>query len=45
MLVQELDGYCEELLEKVFGESVNFEVSDAIGKLEYLKLVLKVSRY
>lgn len=42
-LVQKLDEYCEDLLEKVFGEAVNFEVSDALRKLEYLKLVSKVS--
>ncbi|GAQ80344.1 hypothetical protein KFL_000520150 [Klebsormidium nitens] len=38
---EELDGCCEDLLENVFGEAVNFEVSDAIGKLEHLKLVSK----
>ncbi|CAI0555810.1 unnamed protein product [Linum tenue] len=35
---QELDGRCEDLLKAEFGENCNFDVDDALQKLEKLKI-------
>jgi predicted DsbA family dithiol-disulfide isomerase len=40
--LQELDEQCEELLEEEFQEKTNFEVSDALQKLEKLSIISKV---
>ncbi|TKY46250.1 Glycerophosphodiester phosphodiesterase gde1 [Spatholobus suberectus] len=44
---QELDQWCEELIREEFGKSCNFEVDDAIQKLEKLGIVTKdiIGRY
>ncbi|KAK7271072.1 hypothetical protein RJT34_26678 [Clitoria ternatea] len=44
---QELDKLCEEILKEEFGETCNFDVDDAIEKLEKLGIVTKdvISRY
>jgi len=44
---QDLDLRCEELLKDEFGESCNFEVDDAVQKLEKLGIVSRdtVGRY
>lgn len=39
---QELDQWCEELIREEFGESCNFDVDDAVQKLEKLGIVTKV---
>ncbi|KAH7577116.1 hypothetical protein JRO89_XS01G0207200 [Xanthoceras sorbifolium] len=36
---QELDQHCEELIKKEFGENCNFDVDDAVQKLQKLKIV------
>ncbi|PON50488.1 hypothetical protein TorRG33x02_314140 [Trema orientale] len=36
---QDLDGRCEELIKEEFGESCNFDVDDAVQKLEKLGIV------
>ncbi|KAK2665997.1 hypothetical protein Ddye_004571 [Dipteronia dyeriana] len=36
---QELDQHCEEFIKQAFGESCNFDVDDAIQKLQKLKIV------
>ncbi|KAE8662923.1 UPF0496 protein [Hibiscus syriacus] len=38
---KELDQRCEDLLREEFGESCNFDVDDALAKLEKLKVVNK----
>ncbi|KAK8618998.1 hypothetical protein V6N13_132968 [Hibiscus sabdariffa] len=38
---KELDQWCEDLLREEFGESCNFDVDDALDKLEKLKVVTK----
>ncbi|XP_039025939.1 uncharacterized protein LOC120159420 [Hibiscus syriacus] len=38
---KELDQRCEDLLQEEFGESCNFDVDDALAKLEKLKVVNK----
>ncbi|CAI0555754.1 unnamed protein product [Linum tenue] len=38
---QELDGRCEDLLKAEFGENCNFDVDDALQKLEKLKIISK----
>ena len=42
-MVQELDRRCEELLRDDFGEDCNFEIDDAIQKLEKLGIVTRVN--
>ncbi|CAN1295915.1 hypothetical protein LINPERPRIM_LOCUS22985 [Linum perenne] len=44
---QDLDFRCEELLKEEFGESCNYDVDDAVDKLEKLGIVAKdsLSRY
>ncbi|KAJ4974396.1 hypothetical protein NE237_007570 [Protea cynaroides] len=44
---QDLDRRCEELIEEEFGEKCNFEVDDAVQKLEKLGIVGKdtIGRY
>ncbi|XP_058758920.1 uncharacterized protein LOC131647460 isoform X2 [Vicia villosa] len=42
---QELDRRCEELLRKEFNESCNFDVDDAVHKLEKLGIVTRVGSY
>jgi len=39
---QELDQWCEDLIREEFGESCNFDVDDAVQKLEKLGIVTKV---
>lgn len=39
---QELDQWCEELIREEFGESCNFDVDDAVKKLEKFGIVTKV---
>lgn len=41
--IQDLDYRCEELLESEFGEKCNFDVVDAVSKLEGLGIVLRDS--
>lgn len=41
--IQDLDYRCEELLESEFGEKCNFDVVDAVSKLERLGIVLRDS--
>lgn len=43
-VMQELDEACEELLEEEFEETTNFEVSDALQKLEKLSIVNRVRK-
>ncbi|KAE8696144.1 Aminopeptidase isoform 1 [Hibiscus syriacus] len=38
---KELDQRCEELLKEEFGESCNFDVDDALAKLQNLKVLTK----
>ncbi|KAG4125165.1 hypothetical protein ERO13_D10G081466v2 [Gossypium hirsutum] len=38
---KELDQRCEDLLREEFGESCNFDVDDALAKLEKLKVISK----
>ncbi|MBA0628173.1 hypothetical protein Godav_022940 [Gossypium davidsonii] len=38
---KELDKRCEDLLREEFGESCNFDVDDALAKLEKLKVISK----
>ncbi|PON35509.1 hypothetical protein PanWU01x14_335980 [Parasponia andersonii] len=40
---QDLDGRCEELIKEEFGESCNFDVDDAVQKLEKLGIVCRDS--
>ncbi|RDX63396.1 hypothetical protein CR513_58181, partial [Mucuna pruriens] len=44
---QELDRWCEELIREEFGENCNFDVDDAVQKLEKLGIVTKdiIGRY
>ncbi|KAG5062351.1 hypothetical protein JHK85_003534 [Glycine max] len=44
---QELDQWCEELIREEFGESCNFDVDDAVQKLEKFGIVTKdiIGRY
>ncbi|KAI3409174.1 uncharacterized protein J3R85_019721 [Psidium guajava] len=44
---QDLDIRCEELIKDEFGESCNFDVDDAVGKLEKLGIVARdsIGRY
>ncbi|XP_054803644.1 uncharacterized protein LOC129306889 isoform X2 [Prosopis cineraria] len=44
---QDLDGGCEDLLKDEFGESCNFDVDDAVKKLEKLGIVTRdsIGRY
>ncbi|WVZ14271.1 hypothetical protein V8G54_011837 [Vigna mungo] len=44
---QDLDKWCEELIKEEFGESCNFDVDDAVQKLEKLGIVTKdvINRY
>ncbi|KAJ7976305.1 Aminopeptidase [Quillaja saponaria] len=44
---QDLDQWCEELIKEEFGESCNFDVDDAIHKLEILGIVTRdsIGRY
>lgn len=39
---QDLDLRCEELIKEEFGESCNFDVDDAVEKLEKLGIVARV---
>lgn len=39
---QDLDLECEELIKEEFGESCNFDVDDAVQKLEKLGIVARV---
>ncbi|KAG8482416.1 hypothetical protein CXB51_024189 [Gossypium anomalum] len=41
--MQDLDLRCEELIKEEFGESCNFDVDDAVEKLEKLKIVSRDS--
>lgn len=40
---QELDKRCEELMATKFGEKCDFDVEDALEKLEKLQIITKVS--
>ncbi|XP_030484254.2 uncharacterized protein LOC115700753 [Cannabis sativa] len=40
---QDLDRWCEELIKEEFGESCNFDVDDAVQKLEKLGIVARDS--
>ncbi|WVZ06324.1 hypothetical protein V8G54_019670 [Vigna mungo] len=44
---QDLDQWCEELIKEEFGEDCNFDVDDAVEKLEKLGIVTRdsVGRY
>ncbi|XP_004493089.1 uncharacterized protein [Cicer arietinum] len=44
---QDLDHWCEELIKEEFGEECNFDVDDAVGKLEKLGIVNRdsIGRY
>ncbi|KAF7819338.1 uncharacterized protein G2W53_024793 [Senna tora] len=44
---QDLDQWCEELIKEEFGESCNFDVDDAVHKLEKLGIVTRdsIGRY
>ncbi|CAJ1787164.1 unnamed protein product [Sphenostylis stenocarpa] len=44
---QDLDQWCEELIKEEFGEECNFDVDDAVEKLEKLGIVTRdsVGRY
>ncbi|KAM5581610.1 hypothetical protein ABKV19_010718 [Rosa sericea] len=44
---EDLDRWCEELIKEEFGASCNFDVDDAVGKLEKLGIVSRdsVGRY
>ena len=39
---QDLDARCEQLIKEEFGESCNFDVDDAVQKLEKLGIVSQV---
>lgn len=39
---QDLDQWCEELIKEEFGEDCDFDVDDAVGKLEKLGIVSRV---
>jgi len=39
---QDLDQWCEELIKEEFGEDCNFDVDDAVDKLEKLGIVTRV---
>lgn len=41
-LKEDLDQQCERLLKEEFGESCNFDVDDAVQKLEKLGIVIQV---
>jgi len=43
MWIKELDQGCEELIREEFNETCNFDVDDAVHKLEKLGIVTKVS--
>ncbi|XP_022751832.1 uncharacterized protein LOC111300466 [Durio zibethinus] len=45
--MEDLDLWCEELIKDEFGESCNFDVDDAVEKLEKLKIVTRdsIGRY
>lgn len=43
VILQELDKKCEELINDEFGERCNFDVDDAVQKLEKLGIIAKVS--
>ena len=40
---QELDKRCEDLMASKFGEKCDFDVEDALEKLEKLEIITKVS--
>lgn len=40
---QELDKRCEDLMASKFGEKCDFDVEDALVKLEKLEIITKVS--
>ena len=40
---QDLDLRCEELIKEEFGKSCNFDVDDAVEKLEKLGIITRVS--
>lgn len=42
MIMQDLDLRCEELIKEEFGVSCNFDVDDAVQKLEKLGIVTRV---
>lgn len=42
VVVKDLDLRCEELIKEQFGESCNFDVDDAVKKLEKLGIVSRV---
>lgn len=42
---QELDMRCEELIQRQFDQSCNFDVDDAVHKLEKLGIVVQVRSY
>jgi len=39
---QDLDHWCEELIKEEFGEECDFDVDDAVDKLEKLGIVTRV---
>jgi len=39
---QDLDHWCEELIKEEFGEECDFDVDDAVGKLEKLGIITRV---
>lgn len=39
---QDLDQWCEELIKEEFDEECNFDVDDAVEKLEKLGIVTRV---
>lgn len=41
-MTQDLDQWCEELIKEEFGEDCNFDVDDAVEKLEKLGIVTRV---
>eukprot|EP00268_Persea_americana_P059146 TRINITY_DN7231_c0_g1_i16.p1 TRINITY_DN7231_c0_g1~~TRINITY_DN7231_c0_g1_i16.p1 ORF type:complete len:120 (-),score=17.05 TRINITY_DN7231_c0_g1_i16:343-702(-) len=40
--VKELDKQCEDFIKREFKETCNFEVEDAVDKLEKLKIIVSV---
>lgn len=41
-ILQDLDIQCEELIKEEFGASCNFDVDDAVHKLEKMGIVARV---
>lgn len=45
IIEQDLDKRCEQLIKEVFDESCNFDVDDAVQKLERLGIITRVRTY